>query len=369
MSVAARSQLAAPAPLRERRVEERPGRGRARAVAGGGIGELRVEVRPGRGSARPVAGGGPRELRVEVRPAWPFRLARAGGMDGVLRVRGGVVHRLLHHGPQETPVVVRVAQTARDRVLLGAAAEDPAAAAWGIERMRFALGVDDDLRPFHARFRDDPLIGAAVRADPAVRLRRRPEPFEALAWAVTEQLIEYVRAAAIQRRIVARLGRRCARSGLRDVPSAATVAAQAPALLCSFDLAPKRALALRRAAEEVASGRVDLHAIEPGGSVERPVSGTLEAGWRRLRAIPEIGTWTLSILALLGQGRYDALPAGDLAYVKLVGRLRSGGDPRARATEDEVRAFFAPYGEWAGLAAAYALRATAPELRAVAAAA
>ncbi|HEX5146975.1 MAG TPA: hypothetical protein VFV85_08130 [Conexibacter sp.] len=298
-----------------------------------------------------------RELRVEVRPAWPFRLSRASGMDGVLKVRRGVLHRLLHYGPEGTAVVVRVAQTAPDRVLLGAQAADPAAAAWGIERMRFALGVDDDLRPFHDRFRDDPLIGGAVRADPAVRLRRRPEPFEALAWALTEQLIEYVRAAAIQRRMVARLGRRCERSGLRDVPGAATVAAQAPALLTSLDLAPKRALALRRCAEEVASGRVDLHADDP------------LPGWRRLRRIPEVGTWTLSLLALLGQGRYDALPAGDLAYVKLVGRLRSGGDPRVRATEDEVRAFFAPYGEWAGLAAAYALRAGAPELRAVAAAA
>jgi 3-methyladenine DNA glycosylase/8-oxoguanine DNA glycosylase len=308
---------------------------------------------------RAGSGAPERELRVEVRPAWPFRLSRASGQDGVLRVRRGVVHRLLHHGTGEgaTPVLVRVAQTARDRVLFGSASADPAAAAWGIERMRFALGVDDDLRPFHERFRDDPLIGRAVRANPAVRLRRRPEPFEALAWAVTEQLIEYVRAAAIQRRIVARLGRRCARTDLRDVPSAATVAAQAPALLTSFDLAPKRALALRRVAEEVASRRVDLHADDPA------------PGWRRLRTVPEVGTWTLSILALLGQGRYDALPAGDLAYVKLVGRLRSGGDPRVRATEDEVRAFFAPYGEWAGLAAAYALRATAPQLRAVAAAA
>lgn len=315
-------------------------------------------LRPARARPLRVAPApGERELRVEVAPAWPFRLSRASGPDGVLRVRGGVVHRLLHRGEEGTPVVVRVAQTARDRVLFGAASDDPAAAAWGIERMRFALGVDDDLRRFHDRFRDDPLIGAAVRSDPAVRLRRRPEPFEVLAWAVTEQLIEYARAAAIQRRIVARLGRRCTRSGLRDVPAASTIAAQAPALLCSFDLAPKRAAALRRCAAEVASGRVDLHAADP------------LPGWRRLRRIPEIGTWTLSILALLGQGRYDALPAGDLAYVKLVGRLQSGGDPRARATEAQVRAFFAPYDEWAGLAAAYALRAAAPELRAVAAAA
>lgn len=295
-----------------------------------------------------------RELRVEVTPKWPFRLSGANGMDGVLRVRGGVLHRLLHR--EDEPVVVRVAQTARDRVLFGAAAATPAARAWGIERMRFALGVDDDLRPFHDRFRDDPLIGGAVRADPTLRLRRRPDPFEALAWAVTEQLIEFARAAAIQRRIVARLGRRCERSGLRDLPTAATVAAQAPALLCSFDLAPKRALALRRVAQEVASGRVDLHAADP------------EPGWRRLRRVPEIGSWTLSVLALLGQGRYDALPAGDLAYLKLVGRLLTG-DPRARVEQRDVEAFFAPYGEWAGLAGAYALRAAAPELKAVAAAA
>jgi 3-methyladenine DNA glycosylase/8-oxoguanine DNA glycosylase len=319
-----------------------------------------IATRPPR-ARRAAAPAAPwaRELRVEVTPRWPLRLSRASGMDGVLRARGGVLHRLLHHGPPgaEQPVLVRVAQTARDRVLLGAQADDERAAAWGIERMRFALGLDDDLRPFHDRFREDPLIGAAVRADPALRLRRRPEPFEALAWAVTEQLIEFERACAIQRRIVVRLGRRCTRSGLRDLPSAATLAAQAPALLCSFDLAPKRALALRRVAHEVARGRVDLH--DPDH----------EAGWRRLCAIPEIGSWTLEVLALLGQGRYDQLPAGDLAYRKLVGRLRSGGDPRARAEEDEVRAFFAPYGAWAGLAGAYALRAAAPAVKAVAGAA
>ena len=47
------------------------------------------------------------------------------------------------------------------------------------------------------------------------------------------------------------------------------------------------------------------------------------------------------------------MPALDLAYVKLVGR--AGGLGR-RATEDEVRAFFAPYEEWAGLAGIYALQ-------------
>jgi DNA-3-methyladenine glycosylase II/AraC family transcriptional regulator of adaptative response / DNA-3-methyladenine glycosylase II len=78
-----------------------------------------------------------------------------------------------------------------------------------------------------------------------------------------------------------------------------------------------------------------------------------ERGWKRLRAIGGIGAWTVEMMALCGQGRYDQLPAGDLGLLKLVGRRLSGGDPRARAQEHEVRAFFADYGEWAGLAAVH----------------
>lgn len=281
------------------------------------------------------------EVRVEVRPRWPFLLPLRSGLDGLTRMRGGVLHRLVHAGEQ--PVLVRVAQPARDRVLFGAQAADRAAADWGIERMRFALGIDQDVAPFYERFRFDPLIGASVRAHPGLRVLAKPDPFEALAWAMCEQLIEFERAAAIQRRLLARLGRRCAWAGMRDAPTASTLAAQAPALLESIGLSPGRAVALGRAAREVASGRVDLYDAEH------------ERGWRRLRAIPGIGSWTIQMLALTGQGRLDHLPAGDLAYLKMVGRLRSG-NPYERATEAEVDAFFAPYAPWAGLAGLHALR-------------
>jgi 3-methyladenine DNA glycosylase/8-oxoguanine DNA glycosylase len=280
------------------------------------------------------------EVRVEVRPRWTFRLSRRVGLDRVARLRGGVVHRLLHRGPD--PVVVRVAQLAPDRVLFGAQAERRDVAEWGIERMRAAMGIDRDLRPFYERFRFDPLIGAAVRANPGLRPAGRPDPFEALVWAVCEQLIEYERAAAIQRRLVARLGRRCPATGLTDAPTASVMAAQAPALLQSFDLTETRALALVRVAREVASGRVDL--TDPDH----------ERGWQRLRRIRGVGSWTLETLALSGQGRLDQIPAGDLGYLKLVGRLLSP-DPRARATEEEVRELFAPYAPWAGLAGLHAL--------------
>jgi 3-methyladenine DNA glycosylase/8-oxoguanine DNA glycosylase len=284
------------------------------------------------------------ELRVEVRPAWPFRLPRWGGKDGLVRTRSGVLHRLLHFGSD--PVVVRIAQLSVDRVLFGAQAVDRSACEYGIDRMRRALGIDQDLRAFHERFRFDPLIGASVRARPWLRTYARPEPFEALTWAICEQLIEYERAAEIQRRLTSRLVRRCPATGLRDAPTASAVASQSPALLASLGLTERRAVALVRAAREVVSGRVDL------GSAD---CVACERGWRRLRAIPGIGSWTIQMLALTGQGRLDQLPAGDLKYLKLVGRLRTG-DARARATEEEVLELFLPYAPWAGLAGAHALR-------------
>jgi DNA-3-methyladenine glycosylase II/AraC family transcriptional regulator of adaptative response / DNA-3-methyladenine glycosylase II len=162
-------------------------------------------------------------------------------------------------------------------------------------------------------------------------------------WAIAEQLIEFERAARIQRRLISRLGRRCPKTGLSDAPSARTIADQAPALLESMDLTEGRAVALVRAARAVASGQLDLHDADH------------ERGWRRLLRIRGIGSWTVQKLALTGQGRLDQLPAGDLAYRKLVGRLRTGGDPWARASEQEVGEFFAPYAPWGGLAGAYAL--------------
>ncbi len=276
----------------------------------------------------------------------PFRLPRRLGRDGVTRRRGEVICRLLHSAEGE-PVVVRVAHTSSGEVLFGARATSRHAAEHGIARMRFATGVDEDLREFVRRFARDPLIGRSLQRRPWLRVSRRPEPFEALVWAVCEQLIEYERAAAIQRRLVALLGREWSGEhgwarGLRDSPSSAVLFRAAPATLESCGLSPSRAIALRRAAGEVARGRVELTGETP------------ERGWRRLRAIRGIGSWTVEMLALCGQGRYDQLPAGDLGLLKLVGRLQSGGDPWARASEEQVRALFAPYGEWAGLAAVHA---------------
>jgi 3-methyladenine DNA glycosylase/8-oxoguanine DNA glycosylase len=259
--------------------------------------------------------------------------------------------------------VVHAWQPAATRVVLRAGAADPESPApresvdLAIERMRFALGVDDDLTEFARTFRGDPLIGEIIHHRPWLRPRRRPWPWEALAWAVTEQLIEARRAAEIQRRVVRRWGGKLMPSAssasgpgaagpgaawlgpgpLRDVPSAEVIAGVAPAELAAFDLAPSRAIALIRCAREVAAGRVD-----PGCS----------SGDARLRRISGIGAWTLQVLGFSGRGEPDSLPAGDLAYVKLVGALAGLG---RRATVEEVEEYFAPYAPFRGLAGIFAL--------------
>lgn len=264
----------------------------------------------------------------------------------MLRSGGGVLTRLLH--VESWPVVVHAWQRRDGSVALRGTGVERRVPSQALEealrRMRFALGVDDDLRPFYAAFKRDPFLGPAIRRRPWLRPRRRPFAWEALAWAVTEQLIESSRAAGIQRRLVRRWGRTCdwrgrgaERRPLRDVPTPEAVAALAPAELAGCDLSPARSVALVKCAREVTAGRADP--ADPAGDA-------------RFARISEIGPWTLQCLGLFGRGEQDTLPAGDLAYVKLVGLAAGLG---RRAMVSEVEEFYARFEPFRGLAGTFSL--------------
>jgi 3-methyladenine DNA glycosylase/8-oxoguanine DNA glycosylase len=288
-------------------------------------------------------------LEVEVRPPSPFRLGR-GSTDRTLRIDRGVATRLLT--VDRAPVLARAWLSGPGRVSFRAEPVDPAALSIRVrceelrpaaredlevatERLRFALGVDEDMSAFHQRFRRDPLLGPIIRRRPDFRPSRRIWPWEALAAAVCGQLIEASRAATIERRIVGRwgatLGGYQGRGALRDVPPPALIAGRAPAELQSMDLSGARSIALRRLALDVVRGRSDIN--DPAHDA-------------RLLAVPEIGPWTVQCLGLFGRGEADALPAGDLGYIKLVGHLAGLG---RRATVPEVEEFYAPYAPYRGL--------------------
>jgi 3-methyladenine DNA glycosylase/8-oxoguanine DNA glycosylase len=295
------------------------------------------------------------KLEVEVRPPSPYRLPR-GSVDRTLRVRGGVATRLLH--VDGSPVLVRAWQPARDRVRFRAEAVDPERVSrpqivavptggtarreqleQAVERMRCALWVDVDLSDFYRRFCRDRMVGPLIRRMPWFRPKGRPWPWEALAAAVVGQLIEAERAALIERRIAGRWGARLGegRTALRDVPGPTAIAGRAPAELESMDLVGKRAIALRLLARDVATGRCRIESSD---------------GDKRLLATPQIGPWTVQCLGLFGRNELDSLPAGDLGYVKLIGRLAGLG---RRATVPEVEEFYTPYEPYRGIVGALTL--------------
>ena len=305
-------------------------------------------------------------LDDRVVPPSPVRLPGGSGGDRVLRV-GSAVGRLLH--VDGAPVVVRAWDAGSGAIRLRAEAIDPSLVSYPCDpggerrtateedlelvlgRARFMFWLEDDLTPFYRRFRDDPLLAPVIHRKPWTRPRRRPWPWEALAWAITSQLIEARRAAEIQRRMIRKWGPKhnCATSSasspggsrrgleLTDVPSAAAFAGRAPAELVAMDLTEARALAMIRCARETASGRAELASPQSDA---------------RLLSVREIGPWTVQCLGLGGRGDPDSLPAGDLAYVKLIGHLAGLG---RRATAEEVEEFFAPYAPYRALAGHFAL--------------
>jgi DNA-3-methyladenine glycosylase II len=259
-------------------------------------------------------------MEAIVKPVWPSGPPRSAGPGGLLKIEGHVVRR---------------AMVIDDELLL-------AEAAWqgdvvhlrgderAVGRLRWMLALDDDLAPFHRAHRSDPVLGRIIKARPKLRVIRKPAPFEALAWAVIEQLIDTQAAGNIAWAFTHRYGQRHA-SGAWAAPPRAAFANQAALEACG--LAPTQARTLARVAR----------------------SGVDPSDRARLAAMPGIGEWTLAHLDLFGHGRYDVPLAKDVgmrnAYARIIG-VRTGS-----VTEDEFKTFLDRFAPWQGLVAMYLVAA------------
>lgn len=272
-------------------------------------------------------------IDLTVRPRWPSGPPRSAGPGGLLRIDGNVVRRALR---LDCEIALAEAAWRDETVLLRAHAEGEETAARALERMRFVLALDDDLEPFHRAHRADPLLGRIIRARPKLRVLRKPEPFEALAWAIIEQLIDTQRAGDIAWALTRRHGERHPQ-GLWAAPTADKLANAAA--LEAAGLAPTQARTLARVARAVATKQLDPAADDQ----------------RRLTAIPGVGEWTIAHLDLFGRGRYDVPLGKDVgmrnAYARVAG-VRTGS-----VSEDEFAAFLDRFRPYQGLAAMYLVAA------------
>jgi 3-methyladenine DNA glycosylase/8-oxoguanine DNA glycosylase len=270
-------------------------------------------------------------ISAAVRPRGPYslRVSTRAGSDATRTAIDGVLVAALASGGAG-----RAWQQANGTVQLRAPSEA------GIEELRFVLALDDDHSEFLRRFARDPLIGEATRRVRGLRPLRTPTVAQALLRAVCGQLIQARRASEIERTVIRAVTPALTGSRLHAPPDCATLARLAPVELRRLGLGSRRGAALVRLCRSVDLER--LKSVPGDGPAERLLR---ERG---------LGPWSVGVVYLQGLGRYDRGLVADLGLVKLCSALRG------RWVETwETAELLEPYGEWAGLASVYLLRAHA----------
>jgi len=242
-------------------------------------------------------------------------------------------------------VSVQVTTRGRDGLAVRVSSQGRNSAAEAAEvraQLRTCLALDEDLEPFRRRTEElahRPEAGALKEAlaRGAGRLLRSPTVFEDAvktlcttncSWALTRSMVG---------RLVEELGRP-APGGGRTFPSAADMAARPERFFRDRIRAGYRAPFLRDLARRAASGQPDLEEWRES-STPTPVLA------ERIRSLSGFGPYAAEhLLRLLG--RHDFLALDSWSRKKLA-RIRG----RKRQPSDRtLERWFAPWGEWAGLA-------------------
>jgi AraC family transcriptional regulator of adaptative response / DNA-3-methyladenine glycosylase II len=263
--------------------------------------ELRRRVRPGTPTAASTV-----ELRLAVRR--PFHaegvLAHlaATAVPGLEQWRDGAYHRTmtLDHGP----AVVSL-RPADGHVAASLRLTDHRDLVSAVARCRWLLDLDADPDAIDAALAEDPLLRAAVRADPGRRVPRCVDGGELALRIVLGQQVSTAAARTVTARIVAALGDPLPPALRRDeldlrftFPSPAAVAQMDPA---GLPMPRRRADTLIALAGALARGDLDL---SPGA--DRPAALDL------LGRLPGVGPWTTGSVAMRALGDPDAFLPTDL---------------------------------------------------------
>ena len=270
-------------------------------------------------------------LETTIAPVQPYSLALSARMkgDATRFLRDGILTVAYEAGG--APALARVSQKPDGKLNAWIESEEPDEA---LAKLRFVLAADDDHGEFLRRFRDDPLIGNAVRSMGGMRPIRTATVVHSLLKAVCGQLIDSRSARLLEAKVV-RLA--CdEHEGLRLPPGRETFQRFTRAELARHGLVSRKGSALLRLTKELDLER--LHGV------------STEIAARRIERERGLGPWSAGMVCLYGLGRYECGLVGDLGLVKLVSAQRG-----RRVETEETREILEPYEEWAGLASVYIL--------------
>ncbi len=171
-----------------------------------------------------------------------------------------------------------------------------------IDRVRRIFDVSADPKRIAKVLNQDPIMKAAVRVVPGLRVPRGWDPFELAVRAVLGQQISVKAASTVAGRIAQRLGEPVV---FKEFPKI-THAFPRPESLRNADLS---AIGLTTARAQTIR---DLAAASCDGKLPDNSCIGLEAIVKSLTAIRGIGKWTAHYIAMRALGEPDAFPEGDL---------------------------------------------------------
>ncbi|SON57956.1 DNA-3-methyladenine glycosylase [Hartmannibacter diazotrophicus] len=194
--------------------------------------------------------------------------------------------------------------------------------------MRRLLSDADMAEGLHALGKCDPRLRPVIEATGPVAIRYRPPGFEGIARIIVAQQISVASAAAIWRKLEARLG------GV-TAPAFAGLSLE-DMRACGLSAGKQRTLL---AISEACASGLDLEAL-----AEAPPEEAIAA----LTALHGIGVWTAEIFLLFCARHADVFPAGDLALQVAVKDAFALED---RPKEKPMREIAALWSPWRGVAA------------------
>ena len=264
----------------------------------------------------------------EYRPRHPLDLHRTVGIqrrgahDPTLVVDGPVIWRASRTPDGVATLALRAVSGAVRIAAWGPGAE------WALAQAPALCGADDDPADFDAGLH--PVVAAAHRRNPGLRLSRTDLVFDALAGAIFEQKVTGVQAFGAWRRIVARHGTPA--PGPTPRPMAAPPSLDGWRRIPSWDW--------HRAGHEPPQSRAIVRAAERGARVaavlERASSAERE---RVLTSLPGIGPWTSAETRIRAYGDPDAVSVGDYHLAHQVGYALTG----SRTDDDGMLDLLAPW--------------------------
>lgn len=211
------------------------------------------------------------------------------------------------------------------------------------EKVRWMIGADEDIKEFYKVGLKDRRFARIINGLYGLRAPKTPTVFEALIIAITEQQIALPVAISMRKRLVEKYGDIIATGGKEyyAFPTPESLAKAKPKDIKELKFSSQKASYLVDISRKVAGGEIDLEAMR-GWKTER-VLGTLTK-------IKGLGPWTVEYAMCRGMGRYDALPAADIALRASVTKYL---DKKERVSEQEVRKVLEPFGKHRGYAAFY----------------